>query len=116
MSLRSDIMRFSVLGFRSDIRIELQAPVVILIKNRAGSPKIGTVGRYLTHFLGLSSPIMDMVKLVGLVNFQKICIYLLDHGSGQHVQLVSSGPTLFRTCHNFIFTCPRSLYNYLYHI
>ena len=27
MSLRSDIMRFSVLGFRSDIRIELQAPV-----------------------------------------------------------------------------------------
>ena len=28
MSLRNDIMRFSVLGFRSDIRIELQAPVV----------------------------------------------------------------------------------------
>ena len=51
---------------------------------------------------------MDMVKLVGLVNFQEICIYLLGHGSGQHVQLVSSGPTSFRTCHNFIFTCPRS--------
>ena len=30
MSLRSDIMRFSVLGFKSDIRIELQAPVVSL--------------------------------------------------------------------------------------
>ena len=59
---------------------------------------------------------MDMVKLVGLVNFQEICIYLLGHGSGQHVQLVSSGPTSFRTCHNFIFTCPRILYNYLYHI
>ena len=29
MSLRSDIMRISVLGFRSDLRIELQAPVVI---------------------------------------------------------------------------------------
>ena len=28
MSLRNDIMRFSVLGFRSDIKIELQAPVV----------------------------------------------------------------------------------------
>ena len=28
MSLSNDIMRFSVLGFRSDIRIELQAPVV----------------------------------------------------------------------------------------
>ena len=25
--LRNDIMRFSVLGFRSDLRIELQAPV-----------------------------------------------------------------------------------------
>ena len=32
MSLRSnDIMRFLVLGFRSDIRIELQAPVVIIL-------------------------------------------------------------------------------------
>ena len=29
MSLRNDIMRFSVLGFRSDIMIELQAPVVV---------------------------------------------------------------------------------------
>ena len=28
MSLRNDIMRFSVLGFRSDIRIEFQAPVL----------------------------------------------------------------------------------------
>ena len=28
MSVRNDIMRFSVLGFRSDIRIELQAPVI----------------------------------------------------------------------------------------
>ena len=28
MTLRSDIMRFSVLGFRSDLRIELQAPVL----------------------------------------------------------------------------------------
>ena len=28
MSLRSNIMRFSVLGFRSEKRIELQAPVV----------------------------------------------------------------------------------------
>ena len=28
MSLRNDIMRFSVLGFRSDLRIELQAPVL----------------------------------------------------------------------------------------
>ena len=28
MSLRNDIMRFSVLGFRSEKRIELQAPVV----------------------------------------------------------------------------------------
>ena len=28
MSLRNDIMRFSVLGLRSDIRIELQAPVM----------------------------------------------------------------------------------------
>ena len=28
MSLRNDIMRISVLGFRSDIRIELQAPVL----------------------------------------------------------------------------------------
>ena len=28
MSLRNDIMRFSVLGFRSVLRIELQAPVV----------------------------------------------------------------------------------------
>ena len=28
MSLRNAIMRFSVLGFRSDIRIELQAPVI----------------------------------------------------------------------------------------
>ena len=28
MSLRNDIMRFSVLGFRSDLRIELQAPVI----------------------------------------------------------------------------------------
>ena len=27
--LRNDIMRFSVLGFRSDLRIELQAPVVL---------------------------------------------------------------------------------------
>ena len=30
MSLRNDIIRFSVLGFRSDIRIERQAPVVNL--------------------------------------------------------------------------------------
>ena len=29
MLLRNDIMRFSVLGVRSDIRIELQAPVVL---------------------------------------------------------------------------------------
>ena len=29
MSLRNVIMRYSVLGFRSDIRIELKAPVVI---------------------------------------------------------------------------------------
>ena len=29
MSLRNGISRFSVLGFRSDIRIELQAPVII---------------------------------------------------------------------------------------
>ena len=29
-SRRYDIMRFSVLGFRSDIRIELQVPVFIL--------------------------------------------------------------------------------------
>ena len=29
MSLCNDIMKFSILGFRSDIRIELQAPVVI---------------------------------------------------------------------------------------
>ena len=28
LSLHNDIMRFSVLGFRSDIRIELQAPVM----------------------------------------------------------------------------------------
>ena len=28
MSLRNDIIRFSVLGFRSNIWIELQAPVV----------------------------------------------------------------------------------------
>ena len=32
MSLRNDIMRFSVLEFRSDIRIELQAPVVYIRK------------------------------------------------------------------------------------
>ena len=30
VSLHNDIMRFSVLGFRSDIGIELRAPVVIL--------------------------------------------------------------------------------------
>ena len=30
MSLISDIVGFSVLGFRSDIRIELQATVIIL--------------------------------------------------------------------------------------
>ena len=29
MSLQNDIMRFSVLGFRSEIRIELQAPVIV---------------------------------------------------------------------------------------
>ena len=28
MSLRSDVVRFLVLGFRSDLRIELQAPVL----------------------------------------------------------------------------------------
>ena len=31
MSLRNDSMRFSVLGFRSDIRIELQAPEVYTV-------------------------------------------------------------------------------------
>ena len=30
MSLRNDNMRFSVLGFRSDIRIEFQGPVACL--------------------------------------------------------------------------------------
>ena len=29
MSLRSDFIRVSVLGFRSDVRIEFQAPVAI---------------------------------------------------------------------------------------
>ena len=29
MSLRNDIMRFSILGFRNDLWIELQAPVLI---------------------------------------------------------------------------------------
>ena len=33
MSLRGDILRFSVLGLRSDIRIELQAPVLSLAKD-----------------------------------------------------------------------------------
>ena len=32
--LRNDNMKFSVLGFRSDIRIELQAPVVMLLPDR----------------------------------------------------------------------------------
>ena len=34
--LRNDIMRFSVLGFRSDIRIELQAPVISLKPDARG--------------------------------------------------------------------------------
>ena len=48
MSLRNDIMRFSVLGFRSDIRIELQAPVV-----KAPSPKEIKEGPHIKSLLFL---------------------------------------------------------------
>ena len=38
MSLRNDTMKFSVLGIRSDIRIELQAPEVQFIRVRNSIP------------------------------------------------------------------------------
>ena len=38
--LCNDIMRFSVLGFRSDLRIELQAPVIYVVPLSANAPTV----------------------------------------------------------------------------
>ena len=49
--IRNDIMRFLVLGFRSDIRIELQAPVLrvvkMLLKEEVGGSALNNHGNYI---------------------------------------------------------------------
>ena len=51
MSLRNDIMRFSVLGLRSDLRIELQAPVDASSSQRKLLPSASSLRMFSTEHI-----------------------------------------------------------------